>query len=42
MNMKLQESEVTFNDESKSEEDHRLSIDTLAEELRNNQTEGIN
>ncbi|KAL1195705.1 hypothetical protein V5N11_035685 [Cardamine amara subsp. amara] len=35
-------SEVTFNDESTSEENHRRTIDTFAEELRNNQTDGIN
>ncbi|CAA0373268.1 unnamed protein product [Arabidopsis thaliana] len=34
--------EVTFNDESNSAEDHRQSIDPLAVELENNQTDGIN
>ncbi|XP_019082559.1 PREDICTED: uncharacterized protein LOC104704381 [Camelina sativa] len=35
-------SEVTYNDEPIYAEDHRQSIDPLAVELKNNQTDGIN
>ncbi|CAH8264151.1 unnamed protein product [Arabidopsis lyrata] len=34
--------EVTFNDESNSAEDHRQSINPLAVELKDNETDGIN